>query len=84
MLSLTTNSAKGKTQKEMLGLLENNNIESLNEINYNILSTFKDFSTIEIANVVMIRFTPLKNFCDIEDKYLAPIELLISLEQVNN
>ena len=84
VLSLTANGAKGKTQKEMLGLLESNTIDSLNEINYNILSTFKDFSTVEIANAVMTRFTPLKNFCDIADKYLAPIELLISLEQVNN
>ena len=32
----------------------------------------------------MTRFTPLKNFCDIADKYLAPIEFLISLEQINN
>ena len=83
VLSLTANGAKGITQQQMLGLL-GNNIEELNEINYNILSKLKDFSTIEIANAVMTRFTPLKNFSDIANKYLAPVEPLISLEQVNN
>ena len=83
VLSLTTNGARGRTQQEMIWLLENY-VENLNKINYDILSILKDFSTIEIANAVMTRFTPLQNFSDIADKYLAPIEPLISLEQVNN
>ena len=84
VLSLTTNGAKGETQSEMLEVLGSNDIEELNEINYNILSVINEFSTIDIANAVMTRFTPLDNFCNIADKYLAPIEPLVSVEQVNN
>ena len=32
----------------------------------------------------MTKFTPLNNFCNIAEKYSAPIEPLISVEQVNN
>ena len=84
VLSLTTNGAKGETQKEMLEVLRSTNIEQLNEINYQILSTFKRFSTLEIANAVMTKFTPLEDFCTTADKYSTPIEPLLSLEQVNN
>ena len=84
VLSLTTNGAKGETQSEMRALLGCNNLEELNDINYKILSTIKDFSSVEIANAVMTRFTPLDNFCNTAEKYLAPIEPLVSLEQVNN
>ena len=83
VLSLTTNGAKGETQKEMLDVLQSTNLEELNEINYEILKTFKRFSTIEIANAVMTKFTPLEDFCTTADKYSAPIEPLESLEQVN-
>ena len=84
VLSLTSNGAKGETQTEMLEVLGGDNIDELNEINYNILSTTNKFSTIDIANAVMTKFTPLDNFCIIADKYLAPIEPLISVDQVNN
>ena len=84
VLSLTSNGAKGETQKEMLEVLGSNNIDELNEINYNILSITDEFSTIDIDNAVMTKFTPLNNFCNIAEKYLAPIEPLISVEQVNN
>ena len=83
VLSLTTNGAKGETQKEMLDVLQSTNLEELNEINYEILKSFKRFSTIEIANAVMTKFTPLEDFCTTADKYSAPIEPLESLEQVN-
>ena len=84
VLSLTANGAKGETQKEMLEVLWINNIEELNEMNYKILSIVKDFSTIDIANAVMTKFTPLDDFCTIASKYEAPIEYLESVEQVNN
>ena len=45
---------------------------------------FNQFSTIDIANAVMTRFTPLENFATITKKYLAPIDPLVSVEQVNN
>ena len=84
VLSLTANGAKGKTQKEMLDTLQAENIEDLNNINYKILSSFKGFTTIDIANAVMTKFTPLKDFTSIAEKYLAPVEPLVDVNQVND
>ena len=83
-LSLLANGAKEKTQEEILDVLESNTIEELNEINYKIISIFKGFTTMEIANAVMTRFTPLEDFSNIAEEYLAHIEPLVSTEQVNN
>ena len=82
-LSLTANGAKGETLSEMLELLECNSLEDLNEINYKIISVIKDFTTIDIANAVMPRFSPSKNFIYMAEKYSATVEPLVSLEQVN-
>lgn len=84
VLSLTANGAKGETQSEMLELLESKDIDELNKINYEMLSTFKELSTIDIANAVMTKFTPLEDFISVANEYLAPIEPLVSVEQVNN
>ena len=84
VLSLTTNGANGQTQSEMLEVLQSKNMDELNQINYDILSTFKKFSTIDIANAVMTKFTPIEDFNIIADKYLATSEPLVSVEQVNN
>ena len=84
VLSLTANGAKGKTQSEMLDTLQAETIEDLNKINYEILSSFKGFTTIDIANAVMTKFTPLNSFTSIAEKYSAPIEPLVNVEQVNN
>ena len=84
ILSLTANGARGKTQLEMIEVLRNTNIETLNSINYKILETFKEFKTVEIANAVMSKFTPLQEFMKISEKYCAPFERLISANQVNN
>ena len=83
-LSLATNGARGKTQSEMLDLLQSDSLEKLNEINYKIISLFKKYNTIDIADAVMTRFTPLENFTNIAQEYLAPVEPLESVEQVNN
>ena len=83
-LSLAANGAKGQTQQEMLDLFQISTIEELNDINYEIISLFQKFSTIDIANAVMTKFTPLKEFASISQKYFAPIEPLVSVEQVNN
>ena len=83
-LSLATNGAKGETQLEMLDLLESDNIDELNEINFKILSLFNEFSTIDIANAVMTKLTPLESFRSISEEYLAPFEPLESAAQVNN
>ena len=84
ILSLTANGARGKTQLEMIEALRNTNIETLNSINYKILDSFKGFKTVEIANAVMSKFTPLQEFMKISEKYCAPFERLISANQVNN
>ena len=83
-LSLCANGANGQTLKEMLDLLQSDSIDELNEINYKILSVIKDFSTIEIANAIMTVFTPLEDFRKISEKYFAPIEPLIDVDQVND
>ena len=83
-LSLCANGANGQTLQEMLELLQIDSIDELNEINYKILSAIKYFSTIEIANGIMTRFAPLEDFTKIAEKYLAPIEPLIDVDQVNN
>ena len=84
ILSLTTNGAKGNTQLQMLDALQSKDIEELNDVNYEILSIFSKFKTVEIANAVMTVFEPLEDFTKIAENYLAPIEPLISVDQVNN
>ena len=84
VLSLTSNGAREKTLLEMLELLEYDSLYELNEINYEILSISQNFTTVDIANAVMTKFTPLNDFIDTALKYLAPIETLKSVEQVNN
>ena len=84
ILSLTTNGAKEKTQSEMLKTLQNEDIDKLNYINYEILEFLQKFKTVEIANAVMSKFTPIQKFCEIAEKYFAPQEQLVSAEQVNN
>ena len=83
-LSLAANGAKGDTLSEMIDLLESPSIDDLNQINYEIISAINKFKTIDIANAVMTRFTPIQEFTDIAEQYCAPIEPLESAEQVNN
>ena len=83
ILSLTANGAKEQTLTEMLELLQCENIDQLNQINYRILIAFEKFSTIDIANAIMTKFTPVEEFTTIAKKYLATIEPLISVDQVN-
>lgn len=83
VLSLTTNGARGTTQEEMLETLQSLNIDELNEINYEILKVFKNFTTVEIANAVMTRVSALPEFSETAKKYLAPLETLKSADQVN-
>ena len=84
ILSLTSNGAKEQTLLEMLEVLQNKDLKELNEINYEILSTINNFKTVDIANAVMTKFIPLQDFSNIAQKYLAPIEPLVSVEQVND
>jgi len=83
ILGLTTNGGKGVTQDEMVSALEATSLENLNTINLNLLQIIKHFETVEMANAVMTRFDPTKMFLKVCIKYEAPIEPLISVEQVN-
>ncbi len=83
VLGLTTNGAVGETQSEMLSTLQATSLDSLNSINLKVIQKIKDYVTVELANGVMSKFTPIKSFSKMCDKYEAPIEKLISLEQVN-
>ena len=83
-LSLAANGANGQTLSEILDILDNNSLEELNKINLEIISIIKQFSTIDIANAVMTKFIPLENFIKISEQYLAPIEPLVDVEQVND
>ena len=83
VLGVTTNGAKGKTLEEMLLVLGNKNLDELNKINTNILSSMDQFSTIEIANAVMTKFNLNKNFVTSANKYKATITTLKGVSQVN-
>ena len=69
-LSLGTNGANGQTLSEMLDLFQVNTLDELNDINFQIISILDRFSTIDIANVVMTKFTPLETFTEIAKLYL--------------
>ena len=83
-LSLTTNGANGETQTELLQLLDNKQMEEINYINSNILSKIKENSSLEIANAIMSKLTPLSNFIQIaKDNYLSEIQPLNNVKQIN-
>ena len=84
ILSLTTNGADSETQLEMIQALQNEDLDQLNSINYEILEVLNKCETVDIANAVMARFTPLENFLEISENYCAPFEQLLSAQQVNN
>ena len=84
VLGLTANGAKGNTLNQMLNALGNTNLEELNKVNTEILSIFKSFSSIEIANAIMKKVRPKKTFLDAAEQYEATVELLNSVEQVNS
>ena len=83
VLGLTTNGAVGTTQKEMISTLEESSLDNLNSVNYKLMQTIKNFVSVELANGVMSTFEPIKSFTKICDKYEAPIEQLLSANQVN-
>ena len=83
VLGLTANGALGTTLDEMLLALQVQSLDNLNGINLRIIQTLKAFTTFELANGVMTVFDPIKSFLKICDKYEAPVERLISVNQVN-
>ena len=84
ILSLAANGAEKKTLTEMVSALGGKSLEELNKINMQILNEAKKFSTIEIANAIMTKFTPNKKFITSGQKYGASIQTLKSASQVNS
>ena len=84
ILSLAANGAKEKTLNEMVSALGGKSLEELNKINLQILNEAKKFSTVEIANAIMTKFVPDKNFVASGQKYGASIQTLKSASQVNS
>lgn len=83
VLGLTANGAVGNTLDEMVSTLEASSLENVNGINLKLIQIIKQFETVELANGVMTIFDPIKSFSKMCDKYEAPIEKLISVNQVN-
>ena len=83
VIGFTTNGAVGKTQSEMISTLEASSVEDINNINMKLKRSIKEFVSVELANGVMSTFEPIKSFIKVCDKYEAPIEKLISKNQVN-
>ena len=84
ILSLAANGAKKNTLTEMISALGGKSLEELNKINMKILKEAKKFSTVEIANAIMTKINPNKNFIASGQKYEASIQTLKSVSQVNS
>ena len=84
-MSLVSNGAKDETLKELLTLLDGKGLNEINEINSKILLLMKEMSSLEIANAIMSKLSPLPKFSKIaKDKYSSEIQPLKSVKQVNN
>ena len=84
ILSLAANGAEKNTLTEMVSALGGKSLEELNRINMQILNEAKKFSTVEIANAIMTKFTPNQKFLASGQKYGASIQTLKSASQVNS
>ena len=83
-ISLATNGAKGETQKELLKLLDEKEMEEINLINRDILNKIKDFKSLEIANAIMCKLVPLNDFKKIaEYNYNSEILPLKNVNRIN-
>ena len=56
ILSLTANGVREITKSEMIKALKNIDIDTLNTINYEILETSNEFTTIKIVNDITFKF----------------------------
>lgn len=85
ILSLCSNGAKGKTQKEILNSLKYKNIEEANETSKEIISQFrKNEDILKIANAVLTIVKANKNFIDKATKdYDSLVQELKDYHQVN-
>ena len=84
VLGLTSNGANGITQLQMIKTLEEVSLGEINQINTENLNKVSNSESIEVANAVMSRVTPLENFANVCVNYNSPIETLVSEDQVNS
>ena len=83
-ISLVTNGANGSTQKELLDLLDEKEMEEINLINTKILSQIKEDSSLEIANAIMSKVSPLNSFTQTaKEIFNSEILPLKNVNQVN-
>ena len=83
-ISLVTNGANGSTQKELLNLLDEKEIEEINLINTKIVSQIKEDSSLEIANAIMSKVSPLNSFTQTaKEIFNSEILPLKNVNQVN-
>ena len=83
-ISLVTNGANGSTQKELLKLLDEKEMEEINLINTKILSNIKENSSLEIANAIMCKVSPLNTFNQVaKEIFNSEILPLKNVNQVN-
>lgn len=83
-ISLVTNGANGSTQKELLDLLDEKEMEEINLINTKILSQIKEDSSLEIANAIMSKESPLNSFTQTaKEIFNSEILPLKNVNQVN-
>ena len=83
-ISLVTNGADGETQKELLKLLDNKEMEEINLLNTKILEIIKENSSLEIANAIMSKVAPLISFTNMaRNNYESEILPLKNVNQVN-
>ena len=83
-ISLVANGANDKTQKELLKLLNNKDMDEINSINFKILNISKTHSSLKIANAIICKSEPLqlfKNFA--RNKYYSEIFPLIRVDEIN-
>ena len=60
-------------------------MEEINLINSNILSILKDSTSLEIANAIMSKLSPLPTFLKLaKEKYSSEIQPLKNVQQINN
>ena len=84
VLGLASNGANGATQLEMIDVLEEISLGEINKINTEDLKTVSNSESVEIANAVMSKVTPLTNFANVCGNYNSPLEALLSADQVNS
>jgi serpin B len=84
ILSLAANGAVDDTKKEMLTALGNESQEEMNQNNKLIKTIINDFKSVEFANSIFSRITPLPTFIEKTEDYKAEINELKDENQINN